>query len=86
MKMYKKLAKSISYDSRKRNKKDVKYIVVHYTGNNGDTAKGNVQYFATSNKREAGAHFFVDRKGKIARSVTMNRSAWAVGGDHRSGT
>lgn len=85
MKMYKKLAKPISYDPRKRSKKDVKYIVIHYTGNVGDTAKGNVNYFANTNKREAGAHFFVDRKGKIARSIPMNRTAWAVGGDQRSG-
>ena len=83
--MYKRIAKPFSYDPRKRSKKQVKYIVTHYTGNNGDTAKGNVDYFATSNRREAGAHFFVDRKGKVGRSIPMNRTAWAVGGDHRSG-
>lgn len=85
MKMYKKMAKAISYDPKKRSKKNVKYIVIHYTGNAGDTAKGNVNYFANTNKREAGAHFFVDRQGKIARSIPMNRTAWAVGGDQRSG-
>ena len=85
MKMYKKLAKPISYDPRKRSKKDVKYIVIHYTGISNDTAKNEVNNFANNNKREAGAHFFVDRKGKIGRSITMNRSAWAVGGDQRSG-
>lgn len=85
MKMYKRIAKPISYDPKKRSKKNVKYIVVHYTGNNGDTAKANVDYFATVNKREAGAHFFVDQEGKIARSIPMNRTAWAVGGDQRSG-
>lgn len=86
MKMYKKKAKSISYDSKKRNRKDVKYIVIHYTGNNGDTAKNNVDYFANGNTREAGAHFFVDQKGNIARSIPSNRTAWAVGGDQRNGT
>ena len=85
MKMYKKMAKAISYDPKKRSKKNVKYIVIHYTGNAGDTAKGNVNYFANTNKREAGAHFFVDRQGKIGRSIPMNRTAWAVGGDQRSG-
>ena len=85
MKMYKKMAKPVSYDPKKRSKKDVKYAVVHYTGNNGDTAKGNVNYFATTNTREAGAHFFVDRQGKTARSIPMNRTAWAVGGNHKSG-
>lgn len=39
MKMYKRMAKSISYSPTKRNRKDVKYIVIHYTGNSNDTAK-----------------------------------------------
>ena len=44
MKMYKKLAKPISYDPRKRSKKNVKYIVIHYTGISNDTAKNEVQF------------------------------------------
>lgn len=81
MKMYKRMAKSISYNSKKRSRKDVKYIVIHYTGNTGDTAKNNVDYYATGNTRLAGAHFFVDKDGKIARSVPMNRVVWSVGGN-----
>lgn len=78
--IHKKMAKSISYDKNKRNRNDIKYIVIHYTGNKGDTAKGNSTYFATSNTRNAGAHFFVDKKGIIYKSINMNRTAWAVGG------
>lgn len=85
MKMYKRLAKSCSYSPNKRSRKDVKYIVIHYTGGKNDTAKNNVDYFATTNTRSAGAHFFVDQDGNIGRSITMNRIAWAVGGDQRSG-
>lgn len=85
MKMYKRLAKPCSYSANKRKKKTVKYIVIHYTGNDRDTAKNNVDYFATTNTRSAGAHFFVDQDGNIGRSITMNRIAWAVGGDQRSG-
>ena len=77
--MHKKPAKSISYGN-KRSLNDIKYIVIHYTGNNGDTAKGNANYFATANKRQAGAHFFVDKSGTLYKSVNMNRIAWAVGG------
>lgn len=80
MKIHKLPAKSISYDSKKRKRKDVKYIVIHYTGNNGDTAKNNATYFSKSNTREAGAHFFVGKKGAIYKSINMNRTAWAVGG------
>ena len=73
------LAKSISF-GEKRNLKDIKYIVIHYTGNNGDTAKGNANYFATGNTRVAGAHFFVDQKGEVWKSVSIDRTAWSVGG------
>lgn len=71
-------AKSNSYGA-KRNKKDVKYIVIHYTGNNGDTAKNNAVYFHTGNTRYAGAHFFVDQYGKVYKSIPMNLTAWSVG-------
>ena len=78
------LAKSISY-GEKRNLKDIKYIVIHYTANKGDTAYNNAKYFANTNTRQVGAHFFVDKKGEIWRSVKMERTAWSVGNDHRSG-
>lgn len=79
LKIKKKLAKPVSYGG-KRDLADIKYIVIHYTGNKGDTAKNNVDYFATGNTRQAGAHFFVDKKGEIWKSINMNRIAWAVGG------
>lgn len=86
MKIRKLLAKKISYDSSKRrSRKDIKYIVIHYTGNSGDTAKNNAVYFAKSNTREAGAHFFVGKGGAVWKSIPMNRTAWSVGGDQRSG-
>lgn len=80
MKMYKRMAKAISYAAKKRSRKAVKYIVIHYTGNANDTAKNNVDFFAIRNERQAGAHFFVDSNGNIGRSVPMNRTAWSVGG------
>lgn len=79
MRINKKLAKSISYDG-KRDLSNVKYIVIHYTGNKGDTSENNAKYFATSNTRQAGAHFFVDKQGDVWRSIPMNRIAYAVGG------
>ena len=79
IKINERLAKSISYGN-KRDLSLVKYIVIHYTGNKGDTAKNNADYFATGNTRAAGAHFFVDKQGEIWKSINMNRIAWAVGG------
>ena len=63
MNINKKLAKSISYGGV-RDLKSIKYIVLHFTGNKGDTAKNNALFYATGNTREAGAHFFVDKKGR----------------------
>ena len=72
-------AKSISYGST-RNLATVKYIVIHYTGNKGDTARGNGLYFKNSNTRQAGAHWFVDQGGNIVLSIPMDKTAWSVGG------
>ena len=74
-------AKKISYDyARKRNRKSIDYIVIHNTGNNGDTAIGNCHYFQRGNTRQAGAHFFIDQQGKYYKSIPMCRTAWSVGG------
>lgn len=78
-------AKSISYDNQTRNLSTIKYIVIHYTGNKGDKAASNARYFAESNTHQAGAHFFVDKTGEIYQSIDMNKIAWSVGGDMRTG-
>lgn len=78
MKINKRVAKSISY-GKKRNLKDVKYIVLHFTGNKGDTAKNNADFYATGNKKEAGAHYFVDKKPEVWQSIPPQYTAWAVG-------
>ena len=75
-------AKGISYDTkRKRDKKDVIFIAIHGTANKNDTAENNAKYYATSNRRSAGAHFFADRAGYVVKSIAMERTAWAVGGN-----
>ena len=49
------------YNYTKGRVKPIKYIVLHYTGGNGDTALGNCKYFLGLN-RNASAHYFVDDK------------------------
>ena len=56
----------------------IQYLVIHYTGNDGDTAEGNGSYFA-NNRVKASAHYFVD-DDSVVRSVPDLRIAWAVGG------
>ncbi len=84
MKIEKIKAKSISYGAR-RSLSSIGCIVIHYTGNDGDTAQANGRYFRDSNTRTAGAHFFVSQNGDVVESIPMELTAWAVGGDHRSG-
>lgn len=56
------------------------YIVLHYTGNNTDTAKANANYFRGAN-RGASAHLFVD-ESDVYEVVSLDDSAWAVGIDY----
>ena len=72
-----KTANRSNYGS-KRNIADIKYIVIHYTANDGDTDEGNGNYFA-NNIVGASAHYFVD-DDSITRSVPDDYIAWAVGG------
>ena len=57
--------------------KAIDHIIIHYTGNDGDTAKGNCNYFAQAN-RNASAHYFVDENG-IVQSVKETDVAWHSG-------
>lgn len=58
--------------------KKVKYIVVHYTAGNGDTARDNGIYFQR-NEVGASAHWFVDETTALA-SVPEQFIAWHCGG------
>lgn len=53
------------------------WIVIHYTGNNTDTAAANANYFYTGS-RGASAHLFVDDT-YIYEVVGLDDTAWAVG-------
>lgn len=59
------------------NGRTISYIVIHYTGNQTDTAAGNANYFYTG-YRGASAHYFVD-KTSIYQVVEDKDKAWAVG-------
>lgn len=57
---------------------DILFIVIHFTGNNGDTALNNCTFFSGAN-RKASANYFSGNDG-IYQSVPDNWAAWAVGG------
>lgn len=60
----------------------IRYLVFHYTGNDGDKAANNAAYFQ-NNVVKASAHYFVDDT-TVWRSVPDLRVAWAVGGSKYS--
>ena len=62
----------------KRSLKDIKWIVIHYTGNKGDTSEANCKYFQSPN-RHASAHVFVDGGDYVYKSVPLSNVAWSVG-------
>ena len=63
-----------NFDSGSINR--IKYIVVHFTANNGDTAYGNTNYFKSY--RGSSAHYFVDENG-IYQSIEDKNIAWHCG-------
>ncbi|MFA6718289.1 MAG: N-acetylmuramoyl-L-alanine amidase [Prevotella sp.] len=56
----------------------IKYIVMHFTANDGDSDTGNANYFH-NNVVKASAHYFVD-DDSVTQSVSDLSVAWSVGG------
>lgn len=65
-----------------RSTDNIKYIVIHYTGNDGDTDENNGKYFK-DNIVKASAHYYVD-DDSVTQSVPDNYVAWSVGGSKYS--
>lgn len=51
--------KAAPQNYKKNRKKEIEYIVIHYTSNKGDSAKNNVDYFSKTITKTS-AHYFVD--------------------------
>lgn len=71
------LANKANYGGSRATSK-IKYLVIHYTGNDGDTDESNGRYFK-SNVVQSSAHYFVD-DDSITQSVPDNFVAWHCGG------
>lgn len=59
-----------------RHKKDIKVIVIHYTG-----MQSRIESLKrlTNQRFKVSCHYFIDRKGKILRIVDDNKIAWHAG-------
>ena len=58
----------------------VRYIVMHYTANNGDTARNNCDYYHRVGGLQASAHYFCDEHGTM-QSVREGDTAWHCGAE-----
>lgn len=65
----------------KRSVSDIKYLVVHYTANDGDTDEANAKYYQRElpTGHKASAHYFID-DDSITISVPDGFVAYSVGG------
>ena len=78
MEIIQKLAHRSNYGSN-RTIQQIKYIVIHYTANDGDKAWNNANYFQNNPNLKASAHYFVD-DNYVYQSVPDTYVAYAVGG------
>ena len=68
-----------NYTPRQGRARTIRYIVVHYTANSGDTAQNNLDYFARE-VTGTSAHYFVDRTS-VRQSVLDTDIAWHCGAE-----
>lgn len=74
----KKILANFRNHGAKRSTSKIKFIVIHFTANDGDSDTGNANYFK-KNVVKASAQYFVD-SDSITQSVPDNYVAWSVGG------
>lgn len=68
----------------KRNVSDIRWIVLHYTANDGDSDENNGEYFRKAIVN-ASSHLFVD-DDSVTQSVPDDYVAWSVGGGKYNNT
>lgn len=77
MEIIEKIAHRSNYGAY-RDKSIINWIVIHYTGNDGDKSFNNANYFQNNKYLGASAHLFVDDNA-IYRSVPNDYIAYSVG-------
>lgn len=70
------LAHRSNYGGKRTGK--VEYLVIHYTGNDGDSAYSNARYFEQALTPPVSAHYFVDDQ-RIVRTVPEDHIAYHCG-------
>jgi N-acetylmuramoyl-L-alanine amidase len=68
--------KSPNHSPKNREKKDIKFIVIHYTGMQSERA---CIERLTSSKSKVSAHYLINKEGSITRMVSEKNVAWHAG-------
>ena len=72
----KKLDLSPNFSKKARKKKDIKFVIIHYTGMQSEIESlrrlKNI-------KSKVSCHYFINRKGEIIQLVKENKVAWHAG-------
>ena len=67
---------SLNFNTPKRQKKNIKYIIIHYTGMKNELSALNR---LTDYKSKVSAHYFIKKNGKILNLVPDLYEAWHAG-------
>jgi len=74
--MIKKILNSPNFSKNPRNKRDVKLIIIHYTGMQSKIASLKR---LTNTKSKVSCHYLIDRKGIIIKLLDDSKIAWHAG-------
>ena len=66
--------KSINFSKKSRNKQNIKFLIIHYTGM--QSARVSLNRLKNP-KTKVSCHYFIDRKGVISRIVDDNKTGMA---------
>ena len=67
---------SLNFNTSKRQKKNIKYLIIHYTGMKNELSALNK---LTDPKSKVSAHYFIKKNGKIINLVPDLYEAWHAG-------
>ena len=67
---------STNFSKETRNSKDIKFLIIHYTG-----MQSKIESIKrlTSSKHKVSCHYLIDRNGKVTKMVNDNKIAWHAG-------
>ena len=68
--------KSPNYSKKTRNTKEIRFLIIHYTGM--QSMRASIKRL-TDPKYKVSCHYLIDRKGKIFQMVEDNKIAWHAG-------